>query len=367
MVSMWVKSNLKPLRPYHFSPVLSPIMEEEEEEAEESQNEQETKKENVEGESKKPQLNSKALQAFADAEVWPEEANVSMSPISISSEEEEDGSYSSSLSESSTDDRQPQSAHVKPRHRVSIHPAPAAAGSSSIGHDSSDDVDSFGVYESRWSGRRKRPLEEDVEDVVLKSPAHIFCEQEVENKAIGAPKIPLSSPAHILCAPEVENKAIGAPKIPRIPLKRYKRIATAGDEICSRGRCESSVIVERMSGGGGAIGRVAQNPRCSVQGQDEEFAHGRVTNPCGPPCLAKAHASTSSHGCGDGASSHGCDDGAHASPDSEESPRGWATSRHFLSWLARHDSRSCTRGIDGGVRDPALPNCVSCAGWEVDR
>ena len=347
------------LRPCHFSPVLSPIMEEEEEESHNfSRNlEQETKRENVVGES-----DSVALQAFADAEVWSKEVNVSMSPISISSEEEEDGSYASSSSVSSTGDRQPQSVHLKPRQRASIHPAPAAAGSSSSSHGSSDDVDSFGVYEGRWSGRRKRPVEEDVEDVVLKSPAHILCAQEVENKAIGAPKIPLSSPAHILCAPEVENKAIGAPKIQQIPLKRYKRIATAGDEICSRGRCESSVIQERMSGGGGAIGRVAQNPRCSVQGQDEEIAHGRVTNPCGPPCLAKAHASTSSHGCGDGASSHGCGDGAHASPDSEESPRDWATTRHFMSWLARHDPRPCTRGIHGGIQHPALPNCVFLCG-----
>ena len=78
------------LRPCHFSPVLSPIMEEEEEESHNfSRNlEQETKRENVVGES-----DSVALQAFADAEVWSKEVNVSMSPISISSEEEEDGSY----------------------------------------------------------------------------------------------------------------------------------------------------------------------------------------------------------------------------------------------------------------------------------
>ena len=215
MVSAWVNSNFKHLRPCHFSPVLSPIMEEEEGESHNfSRNlEQETKRENVVGES-----DSVALQAFADAEVWSKEVNVSMSPISISSEEEEDGSCAIFSSVSSTGSRQPQS-----RQRASIHPAPAAAGSSSSSHGSSDDVDSFGVYEGRWSGRRKRPVEEDVEDVVLKSPAHILCAQEVENKAIGAPKIPLSSPAHILCAPEVENKAIGAPKIQQIPLKRYKK------------------------------------------------------------------------------------------------------------------------------------------------
>ena len=108
-----------------------------------------------------------------------------------STADEEEGLSDSNSTVSTIDDRPPLAVHLKPRQRIVLQPAPAAAGRSSsrvihTPRGSREDIGSFGVYQGNWGGRRKEVSLRNhiVEDIVLKCPAHILCAQEVDQEFI---------------------------------------------------------------------------------------------------------------------------------------------------------------------------------------
>ena len=159
--------------------------------------------------------------------------------------------------------------------------------------------------------------------------------------------VPSEHPVRTGCSLRVHWCAPGSSQ--RLP----KKAAVDTEGRCSRGRGESAGTPERntlarlpwkriwrqdlhrgcesIRGYGGAIARVTQNPQWKIQGQEQEMAPSRVTSPCGPHCVEKAHAWTSSHGCGDG---------AHAPPDSQESQRISASTQRVLALFAHGDKGS---------------------------